>query len=180
MKFPHILTTLIAAVFLTAPLLAEAKDAPTRPAPPTETEAALIYEKAAAFLRTAIHVDENDQASSHSVHRGRYTRIEWRNLVFRQLILGSISAKDKKNGISRRIYAQLGSEAYRLSDEKGTTEWLSGRLQGFPSFVMIEEVDGQLCLSAPGIEQFSPSPGRLAVQPATPRSDDETLVAKRF
>ena len=180
MKFPHLLPILLTALSLTAPLSAREKDAPARPQQPTEAETAMLYEKAAAFLRTAIQVDENDQASSHCLRRGKYTRIEWRNLVFRQLILGSISSKDKKNGINRRIYAQLGSDAHRLTDDKGTTAWRSGRFQEFPNFVMIEQVGDEYRLSAPGIDLFSPNPGRTPVQPAVPTNGDETLVAKRF
>lgn len=180
MKFPHILTTLITALCLTAPLSAGTKEAPTPPTPPTEAEAAELYEKAAAFLRTAVKVESDEQASTYGVHRGRYTRIEWRNLVFRQLILGSVSSKDRKNGIDRRIYAQLGCDAHRLTNDKGSSEWRSGQFPAFPCFVMIEEVHGEMRLSAPGLDQFTPTPGRPGVQPASPPGGDESLVATRF
>ena len=185
MKVPHILTICFAAASITAvcllaPLSAKPKNTPTAPTPPTEEEAKELYQKAAAFLREAVEVESDDFASAHCVYRGRYTRIEWRNLIFRQLILGSISAKDRRDGISRRIYAQLDSEGYRLSDKNGTTEWRSGQFQGFPSYVMIENVGDGYRISAPGIDQFAPSPGRLTDHPTIPRDSDETLVAKRF
>lgn len=180
MKFPHILTLLVTSLCLTAPLSAESNEAPTPTPAPTEAETAELYEKAASFLRTAVKVDADDQASTYGMHRGRYTRIEWRNLVFRQLILGSISSKDRKNGIHRRIYAQLGCDAHRLTDDKGSSEWRTGQFPAFPSFVMIEEVHGKMRISAPGLDQFTPNPGRLDVQPASPPDGDESLVATRF
>lgn len=185
MKLPHILTISISAacvatICLLAPLSAASTEETKQPSPPTKEEATELYEKAAAFLRKAVDVESDDLATAHCVYRGRFTRIEWRNLVFRQLILGSISAKDQKNGIHRRIYAQLDSESHRLIDEFGASEWRSGQFQGFPSFVVIEEVGDQLRISAPGIDQFAPSPGQLAALPASSTDGDEALVAKRF
>ena len=109
MKFSHILTISITAACLTVvglavPLAAKSSEAaarPVRPLPPTPAEATELYAKAAAFLRTAVEVESDAQASAHCVYRGRHTRVEWRNLVFRQLILGSVSEKDRKNGIGR-------------------------------------------------------------------------------
>lgn len=183
MKLPHILKISLpaacaAVICSLTPLSAE----PSHPAPkpPSAEEAKVLYEKAAAFLREAVEVESDDFSSAHCVYRGRYTRIEWRNLIFRQLILGSISAKDRKDGISRRIYAQIDCEAHRLMDRNGVTEWRSGQFQAFPSYVLIEEVAGDLRISAPGIDQFAHSPQRLANHPITDLGGDETLVAKRF
>lgn len=185
MKLPHILTISISAacvgaICLLTPLSAEPTGETDQPSPPTKEETVELYQKAAAFLRKAVDVQSDELSSAHCVYRGRFTRIEWRNLVFRQLILGSISPKDQKNGIHRRIYAQLDSESHRLIDDFGASEWRSGLFQGFPSFVIIEEVEGQFRISAPGIDQFAPSPGQLAAHPASSTDGDEALVAKRF
>ena len=178
MKFPHLLTIAITALLM-APLSAEQMKVPKAPAALTEAETSALYEQASTLLKQSVHIESKDKASSHFVRRGKFTRIEWRNLVFRQLILGTVSRAERKAGLLRRAYAQLDSDSYRLSDEAGTTEWRSGRCPGFPTYVMIEEVDGEFRVSAPNIQHFAPSSEQLAALPSTPFGG-ELVADNRF
>ena len=161
MNAPHIIA--LSALMLAASPLASAADEQPIPSPaPTTKEADEFYTRASEFLKKSVNFDQDANASSHFVRRGRFTKIEWRNLVFRQLIMGSISPQEQHQGLRRRLYAQITSESYRLTDEQGSTHWRSGNCPGFPTYVMIEEIDGDLHISAPNIDQFSRHPQMTA------------------
>lgn len=130
---------------------------------------------AKAFLRRAIVVRKDGTASALHARMNFRTRIEWRNLVFRQLILGTISNSDRKKGISRRMYAQLHSDSYRTSTDGTTTwsKWSDRQCSLLPSFVMIEEIDGRFHLSAPDLAHFSPT---KQGDPISQPIDDRTVA----
>lgn len=137
-----------------------------RPAPQSA-----VMTAAKEQLLKAVRCERDGSAVSHFVRRGLTTRVEWRNLVFRQLIFGTVSKDDREKGVSRRMYAQLASDAYRLTDAEGVGPWRSGHCPKFPGFVMIEEIEGELVVSAPELEKFATTPGRCLTRSVGPSPD---------
>lgn len=168
--------TLVTLVLLVGPTQAETGVAK----PLTTSQKTEAIEKAKDLLLRSVRYQKDGTAVSHYIRRGVSTRVEWRNLVFRQLILGSISPSDRERGINRRIYAQLGSEAYRLIDPSGTTPWRSGHCPGFPGYVLIEEIDGELVVKSPDLNDFDLQPQRNPTSPVRPLAGDERAVAKNL
>lgn len=139
-----------------------------------------VLQQAKDLLLRSVRFEPDGTAASHFLRRGIRTRVEWRNLVFRQLILGSVSASERERGINRRVYAQLGSDAYRLIDADGMSPWRSGHCPGFPGFVTIEEIHGELFVRAPELDGFVIHPGQIPAQPDRPQIGDDRAVARKF
>lgn len=168
--------TLVALVLQIGPTQAETiASQPLRPSQKTA-----VLQQAKELLLKSVRFEADGSAASHYLRRGIKTRVEWRNLVFRQLILGSVSPSERERGIDRRIYAQLSSDAYRLIDAAGIGPWRSGHCPGFPGFIMIEEIHGQLFVRAPELDGFVISPGQIPAQPRRPEVGSDRAVAKKF
>ena len=71
----------------------------------SEQEKAKTLNLPTSFLRRSIDVRKDGTAAGLHARSNFRARIEWRNLVFRQLIYGSVSSTDRKNRITRRLYA---------------------------------------------------------------------------
>lgn len=168
--------TLVALVLQIGPTQAESRASqPLRPSQKSE-----VLQLAKDLLRQSVKFEADGSAASHCLRRGIKTRVEWRNLVFRQLIFGSLSSKELERGYRSRIYAQLGSDAYRLIDAKGVSPWRSGHCPDFPGFVMIEEIHGEFFVSAPELSTFKIDPKNIPNEPDRPRAGDGRAVAKNF
>ncbi len=168
--------TLVALVLQIGPTQAESRASqPLRPSQKSE-----VMQLAKDLLLQSVRFEADGSAASHYLRRGIKTRVEWRNLVFRQLILGSLSPSELELGYKRRIYAQLGSDAYRLIDADGVSAWRSGPCPGFPGFVMIEEIHGEFFVSAPELDDFEIDPKNIPAQPDRPEAGDGRAVAKNL
>ncbi|BCX48872.1 hypothetical protein HAHE_27800 [Haloferula helveola] len=153
----HILIPVFAALAIQTGLAGTAQK-PQASQPLRPSEEAAVMEKAKELLERSIRIDRDGKAVSHFVRKNREFKVEWRNLVFRQLIMGSVSTKDLERGVRRRIYAQISSDAYQLSSPEGVEPWRSGHCPGFPGFVLIEEIHGEFQLSSPALARFTPEP----------------------
>lgn len=153
--------------FISALILlpASASESPTngdRPSPATLTpsEKTMILAGAAKMLNGSIAYRGDGTASSTYHHNGQRILLEWRGLVVRRLIHGSVAIEERESGVIRRFYAQLFAPAYRSSTNGGKSwsAWKSEPCPFFPSHILIEETDDRFMVSAPTLAHFSPTP----------------------
>ncbi|MEM1085709.1 MAG: hypothetical protein AAGI48_16495 [Verrucomicrobiota bacterium] len=140
-----------------------------RPVPSnlTTIEKTKVLAAASRMLDDAIAFKGDGTARSVYRRNGQRILLEWRGLVVRQLIHGSVAIEEREAGVTRRFYAQLHAQAYRSSTSGGQnwTAWQSQRCQFFPSHILIEEVDGKFKISAPGLAYFTPTPDPRTIDP---------------
>jgi hypothetical protein len=119
--------------------------------------------------------------TASTVHLGPQatTGIEWRGLALRQVVTGTVSTEDRENGIEHRYYAQVGARSFRLLRDGRWSDWKSGPCPFFPGYILVEQVDGRLRASSPGLASFHPGPDADPDDPTRPPAPRERLFARR-
>ena len=145
------------------------------------SEKTRIMSTASRLLSQVVAYRGDGTAASVLNFVDRRTTIEWQGLVIRQLIHGTVTAEEVEAGITRRFYAQLHSSGYRTSvnDGKTWTDWQSGRCPVFPSYLLVEEIDGRFEIVVNDLAKFSPAPDNRLLDPNRKLMPHERYVAKR-
>lgn len=154
-----------------------------RPLPSTLTseEKVRILSTTSRMLDDAIAYKGDGTATTVYRSNGRRLLLEMRGLVVRQLIHGSVAIEEREAGVTRRFYAQLHASAFRTSTSGGKnwTDWNESRCPIFPSHILVEEIDGQLTISAQSLAKFTPSPNPEVIRPRGDLMPHERVVAQR-
>gem|GEM_PF-6932528 len=138
-----------------------------------------ILSASSQILNHSVNFRGDGTASTVYLGSQATTEIEWRGLVLRQLVTGTVSEVDRENGIENRYYAQIDAQSFRMLRDGRWGAWKSGLCPFFPGFILVEEVDGQLRASAPKLARFHPGPDVNSSDPARPLMPHERLFAQR-
>lgn len=153
------LVLLLSAIFLSGLFPAAAQDRPA-PAdlPRMSPELKEVLDAGVALISAA--VDIRPDGSARTTHEiGSFsTRIEFRDLMVREVVKLPLDEAEKEQGVTRRYEARLGCTAHRIWDGPMATwsAWRRDHYGFFPTTIVIEEIGGKLQARARRIDDFSP------------------------
>ena len=138
-----------------------------------EKDRTAILTATAELLKKHVTFRPDGTASAICIPNSKQ-HVEWKRLVLRSISPQSINEADRLNGISKRYFVSLGSDAHRTWDTK-TKSWGKWHSVGhvlFPGGISIEwKGEKWTAVETDQMKYFTPGPGPSIAVPKTTGKD---------